>query len=187
MDSWDPLAPRTGSQAPDLSLLTAAGKHAQLADLARKGPLLVLCFAGPDDARGKELLLAYRDVTLAWRQHGVAICAVAEADPSALAFLRSARGLGFPLLADPDGTQLARWGMTGKVGLFLIDKHLIVKQRALGGRGDPALLLTFIKRGGVRAGRTPGGFRETVLAQLRRVGHGVQHLLRPSPKADPVR
>lgn len=152
---WDPKAPRPGEQAPDLDLLDESGRPLPLSSVSGAGPLLVLLFRGPNDESGRRLLRDYRDFTLAFRRAGVEICAVAKAEPMSLAYMRGECGLGFLVLADPDGTALSRWGMSDRVGLFLLDRNRIVKQRALGERAPPDALLMFVRRGGVKARRIP--------------------------------
>jgi peroxiredoxin len=149
MHQWDSRSPKAGEKAPDLDLLDEAGRPVTLSQVAR-GPLLVLTLSDLDDPEGRSLLREYRDVTLALRRAGVALCAVAHADPASLRYMRSARGVGFPLLADPDGVALSRWGMLEGAGLFLLDRDLVVKQRALGTGAPADGMLNFVKRGGAR-------------------------------------
>ncbi len=175
---WDPKAPRPGEQAPDLDLLDETGRPVPLSSLGGRGSLLVLLFGGSEDELGRRLLLDYRDATLAFRRAGVSLCAVARAEPAALSYLRSERGLGFPLLSDPDGTALSRWGMIDRVGLFLLDRNLVVQQRALGGRAPADALLHFVKRGGAKARRVPKE-RKPLLARLSAFWRSLEHALRP--------
>jgi peroxiredoxin len=141
------MFPKVGDHVPDLDLLDEAGKPAKLSSLAGRGPLAILSFAGTEDRTGVELLRDFRDSTLALRKTGVSICAIAaKAEPMALAYLRAERGLGFPLFADPDG-----W--LTQTGLLLIDRDLLVKQRAVGDRADADHLIAFIRRGGARPSR----------------------------------
>ena len=118
-----------------------------LSSLAGRGPLLMLVFPGPDDEAGLELLRDYRDYTLALTRIGVTLCGVAHAEPSALAYMRMQRGLAFPLLADPDGTQLQRLAFPGEVGLALLDRQLEVKQVSPGHRAPAQQMLAFLRRG----------------------------------------
>ena len=168
---WNPVAPRVGEQAFDLLLLDEAGKPAQISSLARGGTLLALVFRGPDDQAGLRMLREYRDLTLVLRRAGVSVCGIAHADPSALRYMRAERGLGFPLLSDPDGAALSRWGMLDQTGLFLLGANLQVKQRALAGRVSTDALLTFVRRGGAR----PQRLRERLAQAL----HALSHALRP--------
>lgn len=150
-EAWDPVAPRVGQQAADLDLLDEAGRPVVLSSLASGGPLLVLVVRGPYDDGSVRLLLSYRDLTLSLQRAGVRLCAICQADPARLAYLRSERGLGFPLLADPDGTALSRWGMLDANGLLLLDRALRVRQRALGERAPAEAMLSFVRRGGAQA------------------------------------
>lgn len=174
-DQWDPRAPQTGAQAPDLQLLDEAGKPTKLSLLARGEPLLLLFFAGTSDEGGRALLRDYRDLTLALHLAGVKLMGVAHGEPAAISYLRMEMGIGFPLLADPDGSQLSRFGMDERTGLFLLDRGLRVRQRASGGRASAGALLQFIKRGG---GKKP----KVKFAE--RVSHfvkAIQAALKPRP------
>jgi peroxiredoxin len=159
MEHWDSRAPQTGNQAPDLQLLDEAGKPAQLSLLARGEPLLLLCFAGTSDEKGRALLRDYRDQTMLLHLAGVKLMGVAHAEPAAVSYLRMEMGLGFPMFADPDGTQLAQIGMEERNGLFLLDHGLQVRQRAMAGRADAQTLLQFIKRGGAKRPKAKTGER----------------------------
>ena len=147
-----PLAPKLGERAADLDLLDEAGKPVRLSSLARRGPLLVLVFRGPEDEAGLAMLRDYRDATLAMRRAGASICAIAHADPSALAFLREERGLGFPLLADRDGAALSRWSMLDATALLLLDPDLTVLQRAPAARAPAEEMVAFLRRAPHRIG-----------------------------------
>jgi len=140
------MFPKVGDHVPDLDLLDEAGKPAKLSSLAGRGPLLTLAFGGPRDEAGVKLLRDFRDMTLALRKSGVSICGIAPAEPMSLAYMRAERGLAFPLFADPDG-----W--LSETGLLLIDRNLVVRQRAVGARADADQMLTFIRRGGARPSR----------------------------------
>jgi peroxiredoxin len=159
MEQWDPRAPQTGNQAPELQLLDEAGKPTQLSSLARGEPLLMLCFAGTSDEKGRALLRDYRDLTMLLHLAGVKLMGVSHAEPAAISYLRMEMGLGFPMYADPDGSQLEKMGMDERNGLFLLDHGLHVRQRALAGRADAYMLLQFIKRGGARRPKPSAGGR----------------------------
>jgi peroxiredoxin len=159
---------KIGEHAPDLDLLDEAGRPVVLSSLAR-GPLVVLVFRGPDDAEGLELLRDYRDYTLALRRAGIAIAGVAHADPSALAFMRMERALGFPLLSDADGTQLSRIGMLDQVGLVLLDRNLRVKQIAPGHRAPAQQLLSLARRGHLAG----AGLRDRFAHLLQLLAHAI--------------
>jgi peroxiredoxin len=162
---WNPSAPKVGEQVADLSLLDESGKPLRISSLARGGALLALVFRDPYDGESLSFLRGYRDRTLALRMADVSLCGIAPADPSALAFMRAERGLGFPLLADADGSSLSRWGLLDETGLLLLDKNLIVKQRALGKQVSADDMLIFIRR---RAGARPEHRRRDRLAHALR-------------------
>lgn len=172
MQAWHPASPGVGDKLPDLELLDEAGRPLALSSLAGRGSLLILFFAGLDDPEGLRLLADYRDSTLGLFHAGVTVCAIGHAEPSALRFLRSERGLGFRMLADADATALSSLGMLDRTGLFLVDRNLTVKLRALGTRTPADAMLAFAKRGG---GRTRVPLRERVAHLFQ----GVQHALRP--------
>jgi peroxiredoxin len=156
------MFPKVGDHAPDLDLLDEAGRPVKLSSLAGRGPLLALAFPNPYDAAGLQLLRDFRDMTLALRKAGVSICGIAQAEPMALAYMRAERGLGFPLFADPDG-----W--FDETGILLLDRNLLVKQRALGSRPDAVQMLNFIRRGGAR----PSKLRDRVGHFLLTLAHAI--------------
>jgi peroxiredoxin len=135
--------------------------------------VLLLFFAGVEDPRGRALLRQYRDVTLSLQLAGVKLYGVSRSEPSANSFLRMEMGMGFPLLANPDGAEIKRIGMDDAVGVFLIDRRLRVVQRGQDASAEPAGILRFLRRGGLREKKT---------RLLERVGHlfkSVQHGLTP--------
>lgn len=153
MPHWDERAPAVGTAVHDVAFLDEEGHPALLSSAADGRALLLLCFGGPDDQEGARLLRSYRDATLLFLRAGVNVAAVARADAPSLYFLKRERGLGFPVYADPSGTVLSHLGIGERVGLFLFDRNLVVRQRALGNRAPPEVLLTFVKRGGIKARR----------------------------------
>ena len=179
MEHWDPSAPKEGGQAPDLMLLDEAGKPLQLSQLARGGPILLLFFAGVEDPRGRALLRDYRDVTLSLQLLGVKLYGVSRSEPSANSFLRMEMGMGFPLLANPDGAEIRRFGMDDAVGIFLIDRRLAVVQRGQDARAEPAGILRFLRRGGMRE-RKP-----TLMERVANLFKSVQHGMRPQKPLTP--
>ncbi|HET7787498.1 MAG TPA: redoxin domain-containing protein [Myxococcales bacterium] len=172
MQAWDPAAPGVGEKLPDLELLDEAGRPLALSSLPGRGALLILFFADPGDPQGLRLLADYRDSTLALFRAGVTVCAIGHADPAALRFLRSERGLGFAMLADPDATALSRLGMLERTGVFLAGRDLTLKLRSLGSRAAADAMVAFARRGGART-RVPLKERAAHFFQA------VQHALRP--------
>jgi peroxiredoxin Q/BCP len=179
MEHWDENAPKEGGQAPDLLFLDEAGKPLQLSQLVRGGPVLLLFFAGVEDPRGRTLLRDYRDVTLSLQLLGVKLYGVSKSEPSANAFLRMEMGMGFPLLANPDGAEIRRFGMDDAVGVFLLDRRLRVVQRGQEGRAEPAGILRFLRRGGLREKKP------TVLERVTSFFKSVQHGMKPQKPLTP--
>ena len=141
---WDPRAPAVGDRAADLPLLDENGRPVQLSLLP--APLLVIVFRSPEDEASLRLLRDYRDYTLALRRAGVSIIGVTQAEPSTLAYMRSERGLGFPLYA----ATLSPWGLADSNALLLLDRNLRVVQRAAGERAPAGAMLAFVRRGQLR-------------------------------------
>jgi peroxiredoxin len=168
---WDARAPALGEQAPDLTLLDEMGRQVSLSSLA--GPLLVLVFRSATDEASLHLLRDYRDCTVALFREGLALCGVAQAEPSALSFLRSERGLGFPLLADPCGAQLAKWAVCDSNAVFLLDHELRVLQRADDERAPAEAMLGSVRRSR-RAEHQPA-----LLARVANYLQAVRYGLRP--------
>src|ERR1041384_6091210 len=135
---WDPRAPAVGDRAADLPLLDENGRPVQLSLLP--APLLVIVFRSPEDEASLRLLRDYRDYTLALRRAGVSIIGVT------LAYMRSERGLGFPLYA----ATLSPWGLADSNALLLLDRNLRVVQRAAGERAPAGAMLAFVRRGQLR-------------------------------------
>jgi peroxiredoxin len=179
MEHWDPSAPKEGGQAPDLMLLDEAGKPLQLSQLARGGPVLLLFFAGVEDPRGRALLRDYRDVTLSLQLLGVKLYGISRSEPSANSFLRMEMGMGFPLLANPDGVEIQRFGMDDAVGTFLLDRRLRVVQRGQEQQAAPAGILRFLRRGGLRE------HKPTLLERVAHFFKSVQHALNPRKPLTP--
>lgn len=179
MEHWDPAAPKEGGQAPDLMLLDEAGKPLQLSQLTRGGPVLLLFFVGVEDARGRALLRDYRDVTLSMQLLNVKLYGVSRSEPSANSFLRMEMGMGFPLLANPDGAEIRRMGMDDAAGIFLLDRRLRVVQRGQDERAESAGILRFLRRGGLRERKT------TLVERVTNLVKSVQHGLNPRKPLTP--
>jgi peroxiredoxin len=172
MPSWDGRAPGVGEKAPDLALVDQEGKRKTLPAISGRKPLVLLVFSGLEDRDGLRLLLEYRDDTLAIWRAGAALCAIGPVEPATLRHLRSERGVGFPLLADPGGAVLASHGMLEGPGVFLLDGDGIVKHRARGDAAAPDAILSILRRGGARRSRP--GLRE----RARGFAHALQHAFR---------
>jgi len=78
------------------------------------------------------------------------------------------------MLSDADGTALSRWGMLDRAGLFLLDRGLVVRQRALGATLAPDAILSFLRRGGAR--RAKVNLRDRALHFLQAIQHAFRSL-----------
>jgi peroxiredoxin len=177
MPSWDRRAPKVGEKAPDLTLVDPEGKRTALSSVKGRKPLVLLLFAGEEDREGLRLLRDYRDETLAIWRAGAALCGVGPVEAMALRALRADRGLGFPLLADPDGQSLSGAGLVQSAGVYVLDGDWTVKHRALGDAAAPEVTLSILRRAGIRRSRPGLGER------ARSFAHALRHpfqILRPA-------
>jgi len=170
---WDARAPKVGEKAPDLQLLDEAGRQRTLSSVAGRRALVLIVFTGLRDEPGLDLLRDYRDDTLAIWRAGARLCAVTAAKPAQLRYLRSQRGFGFPLLADPGGGAMAAWGLAGKDAVLLLDRGLVVHHRGVGEAAAPSTILSILRRGGARPRRRRWPARIAAAAQA------LQHAFRP--------
>src|ERR1700674_4458569 len=112
-------APDVGSILPDAQLLDSAGKTRSLSRAAGKGSLVLLVYQGASSPACVRQLLAYRDATMSFDRLGARIVGLSGDEPTTTAFLKSERGIAFPLFCDPDKTVLRQWGLidpgTGEV------------------------------------------------------------------------
>ncbi|GAC1338227.1 MAG: hypothetical protein NVSMB23_05700 [Myxococcales bacterium] len=163
MRSFRRMAERPTSEMPrqvaDFSVPEQGGKRVRLSSLTGRGPLVLLVHPGVTHPQSVALLLEYRDRALNFRQHGAQIASISPDEASALAFLRSARGLPFPLLSDPGRTALSALGALGGNGgegmaVLLLDRARRVRHQQRAALGSSEALLTLVKRGGGR-GRPP--------------------------------
>lgn len=169
---WEARAPKVGEKAPDLELLDQAGEPVTLSSVAGRHPLVLIAFSGLHEAAGLRLLCDYRDDTLAIWRAGARLCAIGPATPAQLQYLKSARGFGFPLLADPGGAAMSGWGLTGREAVFLLDRDLVVRHRAALEDAAPETMLSIVRRGGARA------HRPTFAQRMAHFSHAVQHAFR---------
>jgi len=191
---FEPQAPRPGQQIPpEVTLLSEVGKPVQLAELLREGPLVLLFFGGSADAQGVQRLLEFRDRTLAFQQFKTRIAAVSTDGPSLSSFLRSERGLGFPILSDEHGKVSAAFGMLegshARSAGFLIDKTQVVRRRWLANQLSSGDLLTAVKRGAGKpekrnSGAASASSPKKTSRLRRRLGAlftSLQHAIKPVP------
>lgn len=159
-------------QVADFAVADHEGHPARLSKLASGGPLILLVHPGLRDPRSLELLIEYRDRALGFRLQGARIASLSPDEPSALAFLRSERGLPFALLSDPDRSAISALGglalgrETGGLSVLLLDRGLVVRHRARAPLGSADELVLLVKRG-IARGRGPRLARLTAFVRER--------------------
>ncbi len=115
-----------GADAPDFMALDQHGEVRQLSLLRRRGPA-VLFFYPRDGTPGcTEEACAFRDAWTRLEESGAAVVGVSTDGVDAHARFAADHELPFPLLSDPDGAILARYGVPSLLGMsarvtFLID------------------------------------------------------------------
>ncbi len=186
---WDARTPKVGEQAPDSVLLDEAGKPTSLARAADGRPLVLLFIRSHEASVCVRQLLDYRDATLGFSRMGARVVAVSAAEPSLLAFFRRERGIGFPMLSDPDKQMIESWGLLDAAdhggvahpATFVLDGARVVRQRTLDAparRTSADSIQRFVLRGGAAKTSALAGLG----ARLRQVGQAIQNAFK-SPKA----
>lgn len=151
-------------QVPDFAVADHEGRVTRLSRLASGGALVLLVHPGLREPRSLELLMEYRDRALGFQLQGARIASLSPDDPSALAFLRSERGLPFALLSDRDRAAISALGglalgrESAGLSVLLLDRARVVRHRAPSPLGSADELLLLVKRGLAR-GRTPAVVR----------------------------
>ena len=183
---WDARTPKVGDRAPDCLLPDEAGRPTSLARVAAGRPLVLLFIRSHEGAVCVQQLLQYRDATLGFTRVGARVAAISAAAPPLLAFFRHERGIGFPLLSDPDQRAIEAWGLLDAANhggvahpaTFVLDGDLVVRQRALDSlsrRTAADAMQRFVRRGGAN--------KATLLAaagaRLRQLGQSLQHAFKP--------
>ena len=116
-----------GADAPDFMALDQAGEPRQLSLLRRRRPL-VLFFYPRDGTPGcTEEACAFRDAWQRLQATGAAVVGVSTDGVETHRAFAEEHELPFPLLSDPDGAALARYGVPSMMGLaarvtFVIDR-----------------------------------------------------------------
>ena len=115
-----------GAPAPDFMALDQEGEVRQLSLLRRRGPA-VLFFYPRDGTPGcTEEACAFRDAWDRLEASGAAVIGVSTDAVDRHARFAEEHALPFPLLSDPDGEVLARYGVPSALGMaarvtFVID------------------------------------------------------------------
>lgn len=117
-----------GDPAPDFMALDQHGEVRQLHLLRRRRPL-VLFFYPRDGTPGcTEEACAFRDAWERLQASGAAVVGVSTDDVDAHRAFSEEHGLPFPLLSDPDGRVLERYGVPSALGMaarvtYVIDRE----------------------------------------------------------------
>jgi peroxiredoxin Q/BCP len=177
-------APAVGSVLADVSLLDVKGKTTTLSKVAGDRVLVLLVYEGSSSRETVRHLLDFRDATMAFDKLGARIAAVSPDEPSVAAFLKTERGLGFPLLCDPQKKALREWGLLEPTGvvresLFILGRDRGIRSLALGEFPEADRMLTFIRRGGAKgAVRPESSAAARVGTFFARAAAAIQHALR---------
>jgi peroxiredoxin len=155
--------PTAGDDAPDFRLEDSQGRAVELSRLSGGRPLVLLFTRGalsPDCVRQ---LIDYRDSTLPFDRAGARIAVISPDEPSTSGYLKLERGFGFTMLADPGSGVARSWGLVAADGevrpaTFVLDRHGVVRTRAVDQRPAAQLMLSFLKRDGAtaRSRKKPG-------------------------------
>src|SRR5882757_6754733 len=110
-----PPTPRleVGDKAPAFSLSDADGKTVKLSDF--KGRKVIVYFYPAASTPGcTKQACDFRDSLAQLNDAGFDVLGISPDKPEKLAKFRTAEGLTFPLLSDPDRTVLKAWGAYGE-------------------------------------------------------------------------
>jgi thioredoxin-dependent peroxiredoxin len=145
-------------QVADFSVPEQGGRTVRLSSLTGSGPLVLLVHPGVAHAGSVALLMEYRDRVLNFQLHGAQIASISPDESSALAYVRTARGLPFTLLSDPARAALSALGALGGSGgsdmaVLLLDRARRVRHHERVALGSSDALLTLVKRGVARGRR----------------------------------
>src|SRR5438045_8795900 len=146
--------PAVGTVLADAPLLDIKGKNTSLSRRAGDRVLVLRRYAGAASPAAVRHLLDFRDATMAFEKRGARIAAVSADEPSAAAFLKTARGLGFTLACDPEKKALRECSLldpaTGEVreSLFVLIRVRGIKTQSMGKHTDAAKILNSNRRGG---------------------------------------
>jgi thioredoxin-dependent peroxiredoxin len=139
-------------QVADFSVSEQGGLRVRLSSLTQPGPLVLLVHPGVTHAGSVALLMEYRDRVLNFKLHGAHVASISPDEASALAYVRTARGIPFMLLSDPGRTALSALGALGgngggEMAVLLLDRARRVRHHERSALGSSDALLTLIKRG----------------------------------------
>ena len=102
---------RPGRAAPTFRLPDAAGDTVALADLLRKGPLVITFYRGLWCPYCRRDIQGFGDALAAFRSRNVSVVAISHRRSSSEALLRETRAIPFPVLDDDTGDVAVRFGI----------------------------------------------------------------------------
>jgi thioredoxin-dependent peroxiredoxin len=114
-----PPTPRlaVGDKAPAFSLPDADGKTVKLSDF--KGRKVIVYFYPAASTPGcTKQACDFRDSLAELNEAGLDVIGISPDKPEKLAKFRTAEGLTFPLLSDPDRSVLTAWGAFGEKTMY---------------------------------------------------------------------
>lgn len=122
-------APTTGSTVADVEVTTDDGRRVRLSELA-EGPLVVFFYPKAFTGGCTAEACHFRDLGAEFAEVGATRVGVSRDDAGTQATFAGEHGLGFPLVADEDGTVAKAFGakrpggMWSKRQTFVLDEQL---------------------------------------------------------------
>ena len=124
---------RAGDQAPPFSLPDAQGRHVALADLLRKGPVVLTFYRGGWCPYCNVLLRVYQNILPQINTLGTTLVAVSPQLPDYTLSTAEKNALSFPVLSDVGNTVARAYGV-----VFTVDAE--TRERYLGNGNDLAVI-----------------------------------------------
>lgn len=122
-----------GRQAPDFSLPDAQRNTIKLADLLRKGPVVVFFYPKDQTPGCTKQVCGFRDAYDAFLEHGCQVVGISRDAADSHQRFVSKHQLPFLLLSDADGSAAKAWGVKKTLGLmpgretFLVDQQQVIR------------------------------------------------------------
>jgi peroxiredoxin Q/BCP len=106
-----------GELAPDFCLSSSEGRNVALSDYA--GKYVVVYFYPKDGTPGcTREAEAFRDAAPEFLRRDAVVLGISKDSVESHCRFRDKHRLNFPLLSDPEGTVIARWGAWGEKNLY---------------------------------------------------------------------
>jgi peroxiredoxin Q/BCP len=108
---------RPGEPAPDFRLPSSEGREIALSEF--RGKHVVVYFYPRDDTPGcTREARAFRDAAEEFRRRDAVVLGISKDSVESHCRFRDKHGLTFPLLSDPDGSVIERWGAWGEKSMY---------------------------------------------------------------------